>query len=103
MKKFSKDKGFSLVEILASMTILSLGLLFLLPMMVVSMQAKISTSVKPLSLLSFFIIYTSVLVYEQYLYLILSEFKIYTLNTKSLYQREISFDGRVEITLNLLS
>jgi prepilin-type N-terminal cleavage/methylation domain-containing protein len=40
MKIFKNDKGFTLVEVLAGMLILSLGLLLLLPMMVVSMQGN---------------------------------------------------------------
>ena len=40
MKKFEKNKGFTLVEVLAGMLILSVGLLLLLPMMVVSMQGN---------------------------------------------------------------
>ena len=40
MKKFKKNKGFTLVEVLTGMLILSVGLLLLLPMMVVSMQGN---------------------------------------------------------------
>jgi prepilin-type N-terminal cleavage/methylation domain-containing protein len=40
IKKFKKNKGFTLVEVLAGMLILSVGLLLLLPMMVVSMQGN---------------------------------------------------------------
>lgn len=40
MRKLIKDRGFTLIEVLTAMTILSVGLLMLLPMMVVSMQAN---------------------------------------------------------------
>ena len=38
--KKNNEKGFTLVEVLAGMLIISLGLLLLLPMMVTSMQAN---------------------------------------------------------------
>ena len=40
MLKKRKNKGFTLIEILTAMSILAVGLLMLLPMMIVSMQAN---------------------------------------------------------------
>ncbi len=40
MKKIAKDKGFTLIEVMTAITILAVGLLLLLPMMVVSIQAN---------------------------------------------------------------
>lgn len=40
MKRIKKDSGFTLIEVMAGMLIISLGLLLLLPMMVTSMQAN---------------------------------------------------------------
>jgi len=40
MKKMKRDNGFTLIEVMAGMVIISLGLLLLLPMMVTSMQAN---------------------------------------------------------------
>ena len=41
MKKIAnKQKGFTLIEVMAGMVVLSIGLLLLLPMMVTSMQAN---------------------------------------------------------------
>jgi prepilin-type N-terminal cleavage/methylation domain-containing protein len=39
-KKSNKQRGFTLIEVMAGMVILSMGLLLLLPMMVTSMQAN---------------------------------------------------------------
>jgi prepilin-type N-terminal cleavage/methylation domain-containing protein len=40
MKNKKKDTGFTLIEVMAGMIIIALGLLLLLPMMVTSMQAN---------------------------------------------------------------
>lgn len=40
MKRKKRDSGFTLVEVMAGMVIISVGLLLLLPMMVTSMQAN---------------------------------------------------------------
>jgi len=40
MKNIKRDNGFTLVEVMAGMVIIAVGLLLLLPMMVTSMQAN---------------------------------------------------------------